>query len=190
MNDFYAHPTAVIDEGCLIGRGTRIWHFAHLMSGCTVGEGCVIGQNVMIAPGVVLGKNVKVQNNVSLYTGVLCEDEVFLGPSCVFTNVKNPRSAIDRKHAFLKTVIRKGVTIGANATVICGTELGMYAFVGAGSVVTKPVAPYELVIGNPARQAGWMSEAGSRLLFNDEGRAYCGESGAEYRLGATGVIKI
>lgn len=190
LHPYFAHPTAVVDEGCTIGSGTRIWHFSHLMPGCTIGEECTIGQNVMIATGVVLGNRVKVQNNVSLYTGVICEDEVFFGPSCVFTNVKNPRSAINRKHAFQRTLIRRGVTIGANATVVCGNELGRYAFIGAGSVITRPVQPYGLVTGNPARQVGWMSEAGIRLQFDAEGRAFCDESRTAYRLSNNVVIKI
>lgn len=182
MDPYFAHETAVIDEGCLIGNGTRIWHFAHIMAGSRIGERCVIGQNVMVGPGVQLGNGVKVQNNVSLYTGVICEDDVFFGPSCVFTNVRNPRSFIDRKHEFMQTLIRRGVTIGANATVVCGNELGAFAFIGAGSVITRAVPAYGLVAGNPARQIGWMSEAGSRLLFNIDGRAVCDLSGAVYQL--------
>ena len=190
MNDYYAHPTAVIDDGCSIGSGTRVWHFCHIMQGCTIGSNCVIGQNVMIAPGVVLGNNVKVQNNVSLYTGIFCEDDVFLGPSCVFTNVKNPRSAIDRKKSFMHTIVRKGATIGANATIICGNELGEHAFIGAGTVVTRPVPAYGLVTGNPARQIGWMSAAGFRLMFNEEGKAFCGENNDEYRLNGHEVTRV
>lgn len=182
MSAYQAHETAVIDAGCVIGEGTRIWHFSHIMSGCTIGERCNIGQNVVISPGVVLGNNVKVQNNVSVYTGVICEDDVFLGPSCVFTNVINPRSAIERKHAYQQTLVEKGATIGANATIVCGHTIGRYALIGAGAVVTKEVLPYALVVGNPSRQIGWVSEYGHRLDFDEEGRAVCPESGEVYEL--------
>ena len=182
MNDYFAHETAVIDEGCTIGRGTKIWHFSHLMSGCRIGERCNIGQNVVVSPGVVLGTNVKVQNNVSIYTGVTCEDDVFLGPSMVFTNVINPRSHVNRKHEFRPTIVRRGASIGANATIVCGNEIGEYAMVGAGAVITKPVKPYALVVGNPARQVGWVSANGHRLHFDPEGRATCPETGERYRL--------
>ncbi|TGE15680.1 acyltransferase [Hymenobacter elongatus] len=179
---YFAHPTAVLDEGCRIGDGCRIWHFAHLMPGCELGEQCSIGQNVMIADGVRLGRNVKVQNNVSLYTGVECADDVFLGPSVVFTNVRNPRSAIVRRGQYQTTVLEKGVSIGANSTIVCGVRLGEYAFVGAGSVVTKDVQPYALVYGNPARHHGWMSTFGHRLQFDVAGHATCPESGEQYIL--------
>jgi UDP-2-acetamido-3-amino-2,3-dideoxy-glucuronate N-acetyltransferase len=188
--DYYAHPTAVIDEGSQIGKGTKIWHFSHVMPSSKIGEHCNIGQNVVVSPDVVLGQNVKVQNNVSIYTGVICEDDVFLGPSMVFTNVINPRSALNRKNQYLQTFVRKGATIGANATVVCGIEIGKYAFVGAGAVVTKSVADYALVMGNPARQAGWISEYGHKLLFNKEGRAVCPESKNVYQLSNGVVTKI
>lgn len=180
--EFQAHETAVIDAGCRIGRGTVVWHFSHLMPGCIVGERCSIGQNVVISPGVVLGNGVKVQNNVSVYTGVTCEDDVFLGPSCVFTNVINPRSAVPRKSEFRPTRVERGVSIGANATIVCGHTIGAYAMIGAGAVVTKEVSPYALMVGNPARQIGWVSEYGHRLHFDADGRATCPESGARYRL--------
>jgi UDP-2-acetamido-3-amino-2,3-dideoxy-glucuronate N-acetyltransferase len=186
----YIHPSSVIDDGCNIGHGVRIWHFCHLMPGCTIGDGCVIGQNVFIASNVVLGKNVHVQNNVSLYEGVSCEDDVFLGPSMVFTNIKNPRSAISRKGQYMNTVIGKGATIGANATIVCGNNIGRYALIGAGAVVTKPVPPFALIAGNPARQTGWVSEAGLRLEFDDEGCAVCSEDGSQYRLSKGSVIKL
>lgn len=179
---YTAHPTAVIDEGCTIGAGTRIWHFSHIMAGCTIGEGCNIGQNVVVSPGVVLGRNVKVQNNVSIYTGVECGDDVFLGPSCVFTNVLNPRSAVNRRDQYAKTRVGRGTTIGANATIVCGHDIGAYAFIGAGAVVTKAVPAYALVVGNPARRTGWMSEYGHKLRFSAEGEATCPESGQRYRL--------
>jgi len=179
---YYAHPTAVIDEGCDIGEGTKVWHFSHLMSNCKIGRNCNIGQNVVVSPEVALGNNVKVQNNVSIYTGVTCEDDVFLGPSMVFTNVINPRSAINRRGQYAKTVVRKGATIGANATIVCGHDIGRFAFIGAGAVVTKAVGDYELVIGNPARKAGWMSEYGHKLEFNTEGVATCPESKEAYKL--------
>jgi UDP-2-acetamido-3-amino-2,3-dideoxy-glucuronate N-acetyltransferase len=187
---FFAHQTAVIDEGCEIGDGVKIWHFSHVMPGSKIGDGCNIGQNVVISPGVILGKNVKVQNNVSIYEGVICEDDVFLGPSMVFTNVINPRSAIVRKHQYAKTLVRKGATIGANATVICGNEIGEYAFIGAGAVVTKPVLAYALVVGNPAKQIGWMSQFGHRLHFNGNGKAVCEESKEEYILENNSVRKL
>lgn len=180
--DYFVHPTAIVDEGCRIGRGTKIWHFCHIMPGCRIGEACNIGQNVVVSPGVVLGRNVKVQNNVSIYTGVTCEDDVFLGPSCVFTNVINPRSAVNRKSEYAATRVGEGATIGANATVVCGHDIGDHAFIGAGAVVTKNVPPYALLVGNPARQVGWMSERGCRLHFDAEGRAVCAESGERYRL--------
>ena len=179
---FFHHDSAIIDEGCTIGKGTKIWHFSHIMPGCVIGENCNIGQNVVISPEVILGNNVKVQNNVSLYTGVICEDDVFLGPSCVFTNVINPRSAVVRKNEYRKTIVRKGASIGANATVVCGYEIGEYAFIGAGAVITKEVLPYALVMGNPARQHGWMSRNGHRLDFDDAGLAKCPETGDKYRL--------
>jgi len=187
---YFAHPTAVIDEGAIIGEGTRIWHFSHIMSGCTIGKNCNLGQNVLIAAGVALGNNVKVQNNVSLYTGVTCEDDVFLGPSCVFTNVINPRSAIVRKHEYQSTQVGRGATIGANATIICGKNIGEFAFVGAGAVVTKNVLPYALVVGNPIKQIGWMSEYGHRLHFDENGFAACKESGGRYQLVNNNVTKI
>lgn len=179
---YFAHPTAVIDEKCSIGTGTQIWHFSHIMSGCIIGEGCNIGQNVVVSPDVILGKNVKIQNNVSIYTGVVCEDDVFLGPSMVFTNVVNPRSAINRKSEYLLTIVRKGATIGANATVLCGIEIGEFAFIGAGAVVTKSVPAFALVVGNPARHTGWMSEFGYKLKFGKEGKATCPESQVSYEL--------
>lgn len=179
---YQAHPTAVIDEGCTIGEGTRIWHFSHLMSGCTIGRNCNLGQNVVISPGVVLGNNVKVQNNVSVYTGVVCDDDVFLGPSCVFTNVINPRSAVVRRGEYLATRVGRGASIGANATIVCGNDIGEYAFIGAGAVVTKAVPPYALVVGNPARQTGWMSRYGHKLKFDVQHKATCPESGEQYEL--------
>ena len=188
--EYFAHETAVIDDGCIIGKGTRIWHFSHIMTGCEIGEGCSLGQNVVVSPGVKLGKNVKVQNNVSIYTGVICEDDVFLGPSMVFTNIVNPRSAIVRRDKYMSTIVEKGATIGANATIICGHRIGRYAFIGAGAVVTREVKPYALVVGNPARQTGWMSEYGHRLSFNDDGIAVCPESGEKYRLENGNVSKI
>ena len=182
MSAYTAHPTAVIDEGCTIGEGTRIWHFSHIMSGCVIGENCNIGQNVVISPEVKLGRNVKVQNNVSIYTGVECEDDVFLGPSMVFTNVINPRSFIERKHAFRKTLVKTGASIGANATILCGIEIGSFALIGAGAVVTKNVPDYALLTGNPAQQRGWVSEAGQTLEFDSSGRAICPETGQTYKL--------
>ncbi len=187
---FFAHPTAIIDEGCQIGDGTKIWHFSHITTGAQIGEQCTIGQNVFIAAHVQLGNNVKVQNNVSIYEGVVCEDDVFLGPSMVFTNVRNPRSAINRKSEFIKTLVKKGASIGANATIVCGNEIGEYAFVGAGSVVTKPVLPYALVTGNPAKQTGWVSEYGHTLEFDVNNNAVCKESGQQYVLENTTVKKI
>jgi UDP-2-acetamido-3-amino-2,3-dideoxy-glucuronate N-acetyltransferase len=180
--EYFAHPSAIIDEGCSIGKSTKIWHFSHIMSRCVIGENCNIGQNVVVSPEVVLGRNVKVQNNVSIYTGVICEDDVFLGPSMVFTNVINPRSAVNRKSEYAATYVRKGATIGANATIVCGNEIGEFAFIGAGAVVTKPVPAYALVVGNPARQTGWMSEYGHKLKFDDDGSAVCPESKVKYRL--------
>lgn len=191
MNDsFYHHESSIIDEGCQIGEGTKIWYFCHIMQGCIIGKNCNIGQNVVISPEVVLGNNVKVQNNVSIYTGVTCDDDVFLGPSMVFTNVINPRSAINRKSEYRKTHVGKGATIGANATIICGHDIGSYAFIGAGAVVTKAVKPYALVIGNPARQMGWVSEYGHRLHFDKNGEAICSESGEKYKLKGENVSKI
>ncbi len=187
---FFAHDTAVIDDNCLIGDGTRIWHFSHIMSGCVIGEGCSLGQNVVVSPEVVLGKNVKVQNNVSIYTGVICEDDVFLGPSMVFTNVINPRSAILRKNEYRQTLVKKGASIGANATIVCGVTLGEYAFIGAGTVVTKNVPAYALIVGNPGRQTGWMSEYGHKLKFDATGLAVCPESKEAYRLEAGVVAKV
>lgn len=185
-----AHPTAVIDEGCRIGEKTRIWHFSHIMPGSEIGHHCNIGQNVFIAAGVKIGNNVKVQNNVSVYEGVTCEDDVFIGPSVVFTNVVNPRSAISRKHEYKETIIRKGASIGANATIVCGVEIGSYAFIGAGAVVIKNVPSYALVVGTPALQKGWMSEYGQRLIFDATGKASCTESGQQYQLSGETVTKI
>lgn len=179
---YYAHPTAVIDEGCEIGAGTKIWHFSHIMKNCKIGKNCNLGQNVVVGPEVVLGQNVKVQNNVSIYTGVICEDDVFLGPSMVFTNVVNPRSAVNRRSQYALTMVRQGATIGANATIVCGHDIGRFAFIGAGAVVTKHVPDYALVIGNPATQVGWMSEYGHKLNFDPKGIAVCPESQESYRL--------
>jgi len=181
-NHFFAHTTAIIDEGCSIGEGTKIWHFSHIMPNCNIGKNCNIGQNVVISPEVILGNNVKIQNNVSLYTGVICEDDVFLGPSCVFTNVTNPRSAVNRRGQYAKTVVKKGASIGANATIVCGHDIGEFAFIGAGSVVTKTIPAYALVVGNPAKQIGWMSEYGHRLNFDTNGLATCPESNEQYEL--------
>ncbi len=189
-NNFFAHPTAVIDDGCEIGSDVKIWHFSHIMPRCIIGANCNIGQNVVISPGVILGKNVKVQNNVSIYEGVSCEDDVFLGPSMVFTNVINPRSAIIRKNEYKKTIVKKGASIGANATIVCGNNIGEYAFIGAGAVVTKEVPPYALVISNPARQSGWVSEYGIKLKFDEEGKAVCSESGENYVLKNNSVNKL
>ena len=187
---YFAHETAIVDENCQIDEGTKIWHFSHIMNGCIIGKNCNIGQNVVISPEVVLGNNVKVQNNVSVYTGVTCDDDVFLGPSCVFTNVTNPRSAVNRKSQYAKTHIGKGATIGANSTIVCGHDIGTYAFIGAGAVVTKSVPDYALLVGNPARQLGWMSEYGHRLHFNPEGVAECPESHDKYQLKDGKVSKI
>jgi len=188
--NYYAHETAVIDEGCTIGTGTKIWHFSHIMQTCILGSNCNIGQNVVVSPGVILGKNVKVQNNVSIYTGVTCDDDVFLGPSCVFTNVKNPRSAINRKEQYDKTHVGKGASIGANATIVCGHDIGKYAFIGAGAVVTKNIPDYALVVGNPAKQTGWISEYGHELQFDNKGIAICPESKQEYKLVDNIVTRI
>ncbi len=187
---YFAHETAVIDADCQIGPGTKIWHFSHIMSNCVIGDQCNIGQNVVVSPQVVLGKNVKIQNNVSVYTGVICEDDVFLGPSMVFTNVTNPRSAVNRRGVYAKTVVKKGASIGANATIVCGNDIGEYALVGAGAVVTKDVKPYALIVGNPAKQIGWVSEYGHRLNFDDNGMAVCEESKEEYKLENDQVHKI
>ncbi|MFA5647529.1 MAG: DapH/DapD/GlmU-related protein [Bacteroidales bacterium] len=187
---YFAHETAVVDDGCIIGEGTKIWHFSHIMTGCTIGKACNIGQNVVISPEVVLGNNVKVQNNVSIYTGVICEDDVFLGPSMVFTNVVNPRSAVNRKSEYAKTLVKKGATIGANSTIVCGITLGEFCFIGAGAVVIRSVKPYALVVGNPSKQIGWMSEFGHRLKFNEQGIAICPESKEEFRLSNDIVTKI
>jgi UDP-2-acetamido-3-amino-2,3-dideoxy-glucuronate N-acetyltransferase len=188
--EYFAHETAVIDEGCAIGKGTKIWHFSHIMKGCEIGENCNIGQNVVISPQVKLGRNVKVQNNVSIYTGVICEEDVFLGPSMVFTNIVNPRSAVIRKDQYVTTIVEKGASIGANSTIVCGHRIGRYSFIGAGAVVTKDVKSYALVVGNPARQTGWMSEFGHKLDFGSDGTAVCPESGERYRLENGTVSKI
>lgn len=187
---YYAHPSAIVDEGCEIGEGVKIWHFSHIMSNCKIGDFCNIGQNVVVSPDVVLGKNVKVQNNVSIYTGVTCDDDVFLGPSMVFTNVINPRSAVNRKSEYLKTRVGKGATIGANATIVCGHDIGEFAFIGAGAVVTKEIPAYALMVGNPAKQLGWMSEFGQRLHFDENGIAICSESKEKYQLKDKCVKKI
>jgi UDP-2-acetamido-3-amino-2,3-dideoxy-glucuronate N-acetyltransferase len=188
--EYFAHETAVIDDGCKIGKGTKIWLFSHIMTGSEIGENCNIGQNVVISPGVRLGRNVKVQNNVSIYTGVSCDDDVFLGPSMVFTNVINPRSEINRKGQYVSTEVGKGATIGANATIVCGIRIGQYSFIGAGAVVTKDVKPFALVVGNPARQSGWMSTYGHKLVFDGNGIAVCSESGERYRLINNEVSRI
>lgn len=188
--EFFAHETAVVDEGCTIGRGTKIWHFSHIMKDSVIGEKCNIGQNVVVSPGVILGNNVKVQNNVSIYTGVICEDDVFLGPSMVFTNIINPRSAVIRRDLYVKTIVRHGASIGANATIICGNEIGEYALIGAGTVITKNVKPFALVMGNPGRQTGWVSEYGHKLSFDRDGFALCPESGQKYRLSEERVTKV
>jgi UDP-2-acetamido-3-amino-2,3-dideoxy-glucuronate N-acetyltransferase len=192
MNDkhYFAHETAVVDPESTIGAGTKIWHFSHIMTGCIIGENCNIGQNVVVSPGVVLGKNVKVQNNVSIYTGVICDDDVFLGPSMVFTNVINPRSAINRKNEYAKTYIGKGATIGANSTIVCGNNIGKFAFIGAGAVVTRNVPDYALVVGNPARQTGWMCESGYKLNFDSAGFALCPQSQLAYKLSEGKVVKL
>jgi UDP-2-acetamido-3-amino-2,3-dideoxy-glucuronate N-acetyltransferase len=188
--DYFAHETAIIDDNCSIGTGTKIWHFSHIMSDCSIGENCNLGQNVVVSPDVILGKNVKVQNNVSIYTGVMCEDDVFLGPSMVFTNVVNPRSGVVRRGQYTKTTVKKGASIGANATIICGHDIGEYAFIGAGAVITKEIKPYALVVGNPAKQIGWMSEYGHRLKFDEKGIAVCPESREKYKLSDGLVNKI
>lgn len=188
--EYFAHETAIVDEGCKIGKGTKIWHFTHIMSNCTIGENCNFGQNVVVSPEVILGRNVKVQNNVSIYTGVICEDDVFLGPSMVFTNVINPRSAVNRKSEYARTLVKKGASIGANATIVCGHDIGEFAFIGAGAVVTKTVPAYALIVGNPARQMGWMSEYGQRLHFDENGMAICTESKEKYKLENGKVSKI
>jgi UDP-2-acetamido-3-amino-2,3-dideoxy-glucuronate N-acetyltransferase len=185
---FFAHATAIIDDGSIIGDGTKIWHFSHVMQGCKIGENCNLGQNVVVSPDVILGNNVKVQNNVSIYTGVLCEDDVFIGPSAVFTNVINPRSTINRKNSFLQTIVRKGASIGANATIVCGNEIGRFAFIGAGAVVTKRIPDYALVVGNPSRQVGWISEYGQKLNFDKTGIAFCSETNEQYIL-ENGICK-
>lgn len=187
---YFAHPTAVIDEGCEIAEGVKIWHFSHIMPNCKIGKHCNIGQNVVISPEVILGSNVKVQNNVSIYTGVICEDDVFLGPSMVFTNVINPRSAVNRKAEYAKTTVKKGASIGANATIVCGNDIGKYAFIGAGAVVTKSIPDYALVVGNPAKQIGWVSEFGHKLQFNEEGKATCPETKQAYEITNNKVTKI
>jgi len=188
--EYFVHPSAIVDDGVEIGNGTKIWHFSHVMTGAKIGEQCNIGQNVVVSPDVILGNNVKVQNNVSLYTGVICDDDVFLGPSCVFTNVNNPRSAINRRGQYAKTHVGKGASIGANATIVCGHDIGEYAFIGAGAVVTKTVPAYALFVGNPAKQIGWMSEFGNRLIFNTEGIAECSESNFFYQLFNNKISKI
>lgn len=190
MSDYFAHETAVIDEGCEIGAGTKIWHFSHVMPNCKIGEKCNIGQNVVVSPDVILGSNVKVQNNVSIYTGVICEDDVFLGPSMVFTNVINPRSAVNRRSEYLRTTVKKGASIGANATIVCGNDIGEFAFIGAGAVVVKEIPAYALVVGNPSKQIGWMSEYGHRLEFDSEGVATCPESNEKYQLKDGRVQKL
>ncbi|MCC7453895.1 MAG: N-acetyltransferase [Crocinitomix sp.] len=190
MATFFAHESAYIDEGCKIGDDTKIWHFSHVMADCVIGKGCNIGQNVVISPNVILGNNVKVQNNVSIYTGVICEDDVFLGPSMVFTNVMNPRSAVNRRNQYLETLVKKGASIGANATIVCGNPIGEYAFIGAGSVVTKEVPDYALIVGNPAKQIGWMSSFGHRLAFDEKNEATCPESNERYKLENNKVTRI
>lgn len=190
MEHYFKHESAYVDEGCVIGTGTKIWHFSHIMSNCIIGENCNIGQNVVVSPNVRLGRNVKIQNNVSVYTGVTCEDDVFLGPSMVFTNVINPRSAVARKNEYKQTMLRRGASVGANATIVCGNEIGEYAMIGAGAVITKPVPAYALVVGNPARQIGWVSEYGHRLNFDEKGFATCHETGQIYKLDNEKVIRI
>ena len=188
--EYFAHESAIVDEGCTIGKGTKIWHFSHIMTNCVIGENCNIGQNVVVSPEVVLGKNVKIQNNVSIYSGVICEDDVFLGPSMVFTNVVNPRSAVNRRGHYVRTIVKKGASIGANATIVCGHDIGEFAFIGAGAVITKEVPAYALFIGNPAKHAGWMSEYGHRLNFDENGIAFCPESNEKYQLKEGKVSKI
>jgi len=190
MSNYFAHETAVIDDNCTIGEGTKIWHFSHVMTNCTMGKGCNLGQNVVISPDVILGNNVKIQNNVSIYTGVICEDDVFLGPSMVFTNVINPRSAINRRNQYAKTTVKKGASIGANATIVCGNDIGEYAFVGAGAVVTKDIPNFALVVGNPSKQIGWVGEYGHKLIFDTNGHAICEESKQEYKLENNTVKRI
>ncbi len=187
--DYFVHKSAIVDDNCEIGNGTKIWHFSHIMSSCNIGKNCNIGQNVVVSPEVILGDNCKVQNNVSIYTGVICEEDVFLGPSMVFTNVTNPRSGVNRRGQYTRTIVKKGASIGANATIVCGHDIGEFAFIGAGAVVTKEVAPYALVVGNPAKHVGWMSEFGHRLNFNNDGIATCPESKEEYRLDNNTVSK-
>ncbi len=181
MSNYFVHESAYVDDNCKIGDGTKIWHFTHIMSGCEIGEVCNIGQNVVVSPGVVLGRNVKIQNNVSVYTGVMCEDDVFLGPSMVFTNVVNPRSHVARKDEYRPTIIRRGASVGANATIVCGNEIGEYSLIGAGTVIVRPVKPYALMVGNPARQIGWVSKNGHKLDFDTEGNAQCPETGERYK---------
>ena len=190
MENYFKHESAYVDEGCVIGAGTKIWHFSHIMSNCIIGEECNIGQNVVVSPDVRLGRNVKIQNNVSVYTGVICEDDVFLGPSMVFTNVINPRCAVMRKNEYKPTILRRGASVGANATIVCGNEIGEYAMIGAGAVITKPVPAYALVVGNPARQIGWVSEYGHKLNFDENGLATCPETGQLYKLNDNKVIKV
>ena len=190
MANYFAHETAIVDEGCTIAEGVKIWHFSHIMPNCIIGEKCNIGQNVVISPDVVLGKNVKIQNNVSIYTGVVCEDDVFLGPSMVFTNVVNPRSAVNRKSEYVKTIVKKGASIGANATIVCGHDIGAFAFIGAGAVVTKNVPDYALFVGNPAKQIGWVSEYGHRLNFDENGLAVCPETNQQYELKENTIKRI
>ncbi len=189
-SEFFVHPTAVVDDGCKIGKGSSIWHFSHIMSNCVIGENCNLGQNVVISPEVVLGKNCKVQNNVSIYTGIVCDEDVFLGPSMVFTNINNPRSAVNRRGQYLRTHVGKGASIGANATIVCGHNIGEFAFIGAGAVVTKHVPAYALVVGNPAKQIGWMSEYGHRLKFDTTGIAICPESKQKYSLEGHKVKRV
>lgn len=188
--EYFVHPSSYVDEGCSIGKGTKIWHFSHVMPNSTIGENCNIGQNVIVSPEVVLGNNVKIQSNVSLYTGVICEDDVFLGPSMVFTNVMNPRSAVSRKNEYRKTIVKKGATIGANATIVCGIQLGEYCFIGAGAVVIRSVKSYAMMVGNPAKQIGWMSEQGEKLIFNEQHEAFCKATGDKYLLLNGNVKKL
>ena len=190
MNEYFSHETAIVDDNCTIGTNTKIWHFSHIMSGCIIGESCNIGQNVVISPAVKLGRNVKIQNNVSVYTGVICEDDVFLGPSMVFTNVINPRSHVNRKNEYAQTIVRKGASIGANATIVCGNDIGEYALIGAGAVITKSVKPFALVVGNPAKQIGWVSENGHKLKFDEMGIAICPETNQKYELKFDNVIRL